>query len=89
MAKNLDTLDSQDEVLTTQLKKDADTFRKESLHPDANQYMELLDTRIQIRPKFREKLIDQLKSAFGYHYDYHCKGVWGHLKPIRLLYLHF
>lgn len=37
--------------------------------------MELLDTRIQIRPKFREKLIDQLKSAFGYHYDYHRRDI--------------
>lgn len=75
MTKNLDTLDSQDESLKTQLKKDEDAFRKESLHSDADQYMELLDTRIQIRPKFREKLIDQLKSAFGYHYDYHRRDV--------------
>lgn len=75
MTKNLDTLDSQDITLKTQLKKDATAFRKEYLHPDADQYMELLDTRIQIRPKFREKLIDQLKSAFGYHYDYHRRDI--------------
>ena len=75
MTKNLDTLDSQDITLKTQLKKDATAFRKEYLHPDADQYMELLDTRIQIRPKFREKLIAQLKSAFGYHYDYHRRDI--------------
>ena len=75
MTKNLDTLDSQDVTLKTQLQKDAEAFRKESLHPDADQYIKLLDTRIQIRPKFREKLISQLKSAFGYHYDYHRRDI--------------
>lgn len=71
MTKNLDTLDSQDVTLKVQLQKDAEAFRKETLHPNSDQYMQLLDTRIQIRPNFREKLIAQLKSAFGYHYDYH------------------
>ena len=75
MSKNLDTLNSQDVTLNTQLQKAAEAFRKENLHPDADQYMELLDTRIQIRPHFRKKLIAQLKSAFGYHYDYHCRDI--------------
>lgn len=75
MTKNLNILDSQDMTLKNQLQKDAEAFLKESSHPNADQYRELLDTRIQIRPKFREKLIDQLKSAFGYHYDYHRRDI--------------
>ena len=31
----------------------------------------MLDTRIQIRPDFRDKLIEQLKGTFGKYYDYH------------------
>ena len=37
--------------------------------------IELLDTRIQIRPDFRDKLIEQLKGAFGKYYDYHCRDI--------------
>ena len=54
---NLDILDSQDISLKKQLKKDAAAFREEKFHPEPEQYTELLDTRIQIRPDFRDKLI--------------------------------
>ncbi len=36
---------------------------------------ELLDTRIQIRPDFRDKLIEQLKGTFGKYYDYHRRDI--------------
>ena len=39
------------------------------------QYTELLDTRIQIRSDFRDKLIEQLKSTFGKYYDYHRRDI--------------
>lgn len=71
MDKNLDILDSQDTILKEQLEKDATAFREEKFLPEPEQYTELLDTRIQIRPDFRDKLIEQLKKTFGKHYDYH------------------
>ena len=71
MNKNLDILDSQDTSLKKQLKKDASAFREEKFRPDPEQYTELLDTRIQIRPDFRDKLIEQLKGTFDKYYDYH------------------
>ena len=71
MNNNLDILDSQDISLKKQLKKDASAFREEKFRPDPEQYTELLDTRIQIRPAFRDKLIEQLKGTFGKYYDYH------------------
>ena len=43
---------------------------KETIH-----YTELLDTRIQIRPDFRDKLIKQLKGTFGKYYDYHRRDI--------------
>ena len=43
---------------------------KETIH-----YTELLDTRIQIRPDFRDKLIKQLKGTFGKYYDYHHRDI--------------
>ena len=57
------------------LKKDAAAFREEKFHPDPEQYAELLDTRIQIRPDFRDKLIEQLKGTFGKYYDYHRRDI--------------
>ena len=71
MNNNLDILDSQDISLKKQLEKDAAAFREEKFHPEPEQYTELLDTRIQIRPDFRDKLIEQLKGTFGKYYDYH------------------
>ena len=70
MNNNLDILDSQDISLKKQLEKDAAAFREEKFHPEPEQYTELLDTRIQIRPDFRDKLIEQLKGTFGKYYDY-------------------
>ena len=35
----------------------------------------MLDTRIQIRPDFRDKLIEQLKGTFGKYYDYHRRDI--------------
>ena len=75
MDKNLDILDSQDTVLKEQLKKDAAAFREEKFRPDPEQYAELLDTRIQLRPDFRDKLIERLKNTFGKHYDYHRRDI--------------
>ena len=40
-----------------------------------DRYTELLDTRIQIRPAFRDKLIEQLKGTFGKYYDYHRRDI--------------
>ena len=40
-----------------------------------DRYTELLDTRIQIRPDFRDKLIEQLKGTFGKYYDYHRRDI--------------
>lgn len=71
MDKNLDILYSQDAILKEQLEKDATAFRKEKFRLEPEQYTELLDTRIQIRPDFRDKLIERLKNTFGNHYDYH------------------
>ena len=64
MDKNLDILDSQDMALKEQLEKDAVAFQEEKLRPKPEQYTELLDARIQIRPTFREKLIEQLKGDY-------------------------
>lgn len=75
MNKNLDILDSHDISLKKQLKKDAAAFREEKFRPDPEQYTELLDTRIQIRPDFRDKLIEQLKGTFGKYYDYHRRDI--------------
>ena len=75
MNKNLDILDSQDVSLKAQLKKDAAAFREESFVPEPGQYLELLDTRIQIRPDFRDNLIAQLKATFGKYYDYHRRNI--------------
>jgi len=75
MNKNLDILDSQDTSLKKQLEKDATAFREEKFRPDPEQYTELLDTRIQIRPDFRDKLIEQLKGTFGKYYDYHRRDI--------------
>ena len=75
MNKNLDILDFQDSALKEQLKKDAFAFREEKFIPDPEQYTELLDTRIQIRPDFQDKLIEQLKSTFGKYYDYHRRDI--------------
>ena len=75
MNNNLDILDSQDISLKKQLKKDAAAFREEKFRPDPEQYTELLDTRIQIRPDFRDKLIEQLKGTFGKYYDYHRRDI--------------
>ena len=33
------------------------------------------DVRIQIRPDFRDKLIEQLKGTFGKYYDYHRRDI--------------
>ena len=65
MNKNLDILDSQDTSLKKQLEKDAAAFQEEKFRPEPEQYTELLDTRIQIRPDFRDKIIEQLKGTFG------------------------
>ena len=75
MDKNLDILDSQDMSLKGQLKKDAVAFQEEKFRPDPEQYTELLDARIQIRPTFRDKLIEQLKGTFGEYYDYHRRDI--------------
>ena len=75
MNNNLDILDSQDISLKKQLEKDAAAFREEKFHPEPEQYTELLDTRIQIRPDFRDKLIEQLKGTFGKYYDYHRRDI--------------
>ena len=75
MNKNLDILDSQDVSLKSQLKKDAAAFREESFVPEPGQYLELLDTRIRIRPDFQDKLIAQLKATFGKYYDYHRRDI--------------
>ena len=64
MNNNLDILDSQDISLKKQLKKDAAAFREEKFRPDPEQYTELLDTRIQIRPDFRDKLIEHNCSLY-------------------------
>lgn len=79
MDKNLDILDSQDMALKEQLEKDAVAFQEEKLRPKPEQYTELLDARIQIRPAFREKkLIEQLKGTFGEYYDYHYRDIATH-----------
>ena len=75
MDKNLDILDSQDVILKEQLEKDATAFREEKFRPEPEQYTELLDTRIQIRPDFRDKLIERLKNTFAKHYDYHRRDI--------------
>ena len=75
MGKNLDILDSQDTTLKEHLKKDAITFQEEAFRPKPEQYTELLDARIQIRPTFRDKLIEQLKGTFGKYYDYHRRDI--------------
>ena len=75
MKNNLDILDSQDISLKKQLEKDADAFREEKFRPEPEQYTELLDTRIQIRPDFLDKLIEQLKGTFGKYYDYHRRDI--------------
>ena len=75
MDKNLDILDSQDMALKEQLEKDAVAFQEEKLRPKPEQYTELLDTRIQIRPAIRDKLIEQLKGTFGKYYDYHRRDI--------------
>ena len=75
MNNNLDILDSQDISLKKQLEKDAAAFREEKFRPEPEQYTELLDTRIQIRPDFRDKLIEQLKCTFGKYYDYHRRDI--------------
>ena len=78
MDKNLDILASQDMTLKGQLERDAVAFQEEKLQPKPEQYTELLDTRIQIRPTFREKLIEQLKDTFGKSYDYHYRDIAAH-----------
>ena len=75
MNKNLDVLDSQDTTFKAKLKKDAAAFREESFLLEPGQYLELLDTRIQIRPDFQDKLITQLKATFGKYYDYHRRDI--------------
>ena len=75
MNNNLDILDSQDISLKKQLEKDATAFREEKFRLEPEQYTELLDTRIQIRPDFRDKLIEQLKGTFGKYYDYHRRDI--------------
>ncbi len=75
MNNNLDILDSQDISLQKQLEKDAAAFREEKFRPEPEQYTELLDTRIQIRPDFRDKLIEQFKGTFGKYYDYHRRDI--------------
>ena len=75
MNKNLDILDSQDISLQKQLEKDTAAFREEKFRPEPEQYTKLLDTRLQIRPAFRDKLIEQLKGTFGKYYDYHRRDI--------------
>nr|WP_270347627.1 hypothetical protein [Mediterraneibacter faecis] len=75
MNKNLDILDSQDTSLKKQLEKDAAAFQEEKFRPEPEQYTELLDTRIQIRPDFRDKIIEQLKGTFDKYYDYHRRDI--------------
>ena len=75
MNNNLDILDSHDISLKKHLEKDAAAFREEKFRPEPEQYTELLDTRIQIRPDFRDKLIEQLKGTFGKYYDYHRRDI--------------
>ena len=75
MGKNLDILDSQDTTLKEHLKNDAITFQEEAFRPKPEQYTKLLDARIQIRPTFRDKLIEQLKGTFGKYYDYHRRDI--------------
>ncbi len=67
-----------DMALKEQLEKDAVAFQEEKLRPKPEQYTELLDARIQIRPTFREKLIEQLKGTFGEYYDYHYRDIATH-----------
>ena len=50
-------------------------FREESFVLEPGQYLELLDTRIRIRPDFQDKLIAQLKATFGNYYDYHRRDI--------------
>lgn len=78
MDKNLNILDSQDMTLKGQLEKDAVAFQEEKSLSKPEQYTELLDTRIQIRPTFRDKLIEQLKDTFGKSYDYHYRDIAAH-----------
>ena len=78
MDKNLNILDSQDMTLKGQLEKDAVAFQEEKSLSKQEQYTELLDTRIQIQPDFREKLIEQLKDTFGKSYDYHYRDIAAH-----------
>ena len=75
MNNNLDILDSQDISLKSSLKKTPLLSGKEKFRPEPEQYTELLDTRIQIRPNFRDKLIEQLKGTFGKYYDYHRRDI--------------
>ena len=51
------------------------TFACRRVAAEPEQYTELLDTRIQIRPDFRDKLIEQLKGTFGKYYDYHRRDI--------------
>lgn len=83
MNKNLDILDSQDTTLKAKLKKDVATFREESFLPEPGQYLELLDTRIQIRPDFRDNLIAQLKATFGKYYDSHRRDIAAEVENTR------
>ena len=75
MDKNLDILDSQDMSLKGQLKKMLSLSKRKNSVLDPEQYTELLDARIQIRPTFRDKLIEQLKGTFGEYYDYHRRDI--------------
>lgn len=75
MDKNLNILDSQDMTLKGQLEKNAVAFQEEKSLSKPEQYTELLDTRIHIRPTFRDKLIEHLKGTFGEYYDYHRRDI--------------
>ena len=57
------------------MKKTPPLSEKKNFRPEPEQYTELLDTRIQIRPDFRDKLIEQLKGTFGKYYDYHRRDI--------------